>query len=377
VTERASPLADFLETHHAEIMSEWETFARSLQTPGEDRTLTTLRDHAAEILEAIVADMRSLQTSAEQAQKSRGQGVRGRLGAAGKVHAALRLEGGFGLDQVVAEYRALRASVLRLWTKSSGARDLDGMIRFNEAIDEALTEATNRFVEMMERHRDEFLGILGHDLRNPLNAIVMGASTLHAGADDDSIARIADRIMRSATRMDRLISDLLDLSRARLGVGIPIAPTPTDLGAVCHQVISELEAGYPGRALHFKAEGDLGGDRDSARLAQVVSNLVGNAIEHGAKEAPVELVAREDDGGVALEIHNEGAPIPQQEIHTIFEPMRSHGQEEDASPHLGLGLYIADQVVAAHGGSIAVTSNKAEGTTFYVHLPRRPATRRA
>jgi signal transduction histidine kinase len=373
-----SSLADFLETHHAEVLSEWEAFARTLFPPGEERTATTVRDHGEEILDAIVADMRSQQTSGEQAEKSMGRGGHGRLGAAGKAHAVLRLEGGFGLGQVVAEYRALRASVLRNWTASSGARDLEGLIRFNEAIDEALTEATDRFLEMLERHRDEFLGILGHDLRNPLNAIVMSASTLHdLGAAAGAPARVAERILRSATRMGRLIADLLDLTRTRLGLGIPIVPALTDLGAVCHQVVAELEAGHPGHPVRFQAEGDLDGEWDSARLAQVVSNLVGNALEHGAKESPVDLVARQDDGGVELEIHNEGPPIPEEELHTIFEPMRSHGRDETASSHLGLGLYIAEQVVAAHGGTIAVTSTPVSGTTFTIHLPRRPAGRRS
>ena len=356
-------------------MKEWDLFAGSLLPAGGSMNTAACRDHVEEILVAIVHDMNSFQSESEQAEKSKGRGEEQRLGGAGHIHAALRIERGFKLDQLVAEYRALRASVLRLWKEQEGDGDIEGLIRFNEAIDEALTAAASRYMETMDRYRDQFLGILGHDLRNPLGAILMGASTLtKATPRSDKTGRIVSRILSSARRMDRLVGDLLDLTRTRLGPGIPIHPAPIDLGPVCRDVVAELKQYHPREALHFAPRGDLRGEWDGDRIAQVVSNLVGNAMQHGAKEGAVTLVARDDGDDVVLEVHNEGPPIPRDAVSTLFEPMIRHAPANDlASPNLGLGLYIAEQVVTAHGGTIDVTSTEVDGTTFVVHLPRHPS----
>jgi signal transduction histidine kinase len=375
-------LADFILPNREKIVAEWEAFARTLLPAGERASKSSLRDHADQILEAIVVDIKSPQTAEEQSAKSKGQGEDLGVGGAGEIHAGLRIETGFRLDQVVAEFRALRASVLRLWKECPEAMDgdIDGVTRFNEAIDEALTDSARRYVEMLEHRRDQFLGVLGHDLRNPLNALATGASFLvdSEGLDDES-ARVASRMLNSATRMDRMVGDLLDLTRTSLGPGIPVVLAPMDLAPVCRQVVAELNGGHPHELLQFESKGDLHGEWDSDRLAQVLSNLVGNALQHGNKKAPVSLVARDDGDEVVLEVHNEGPPIPEAALSTVFDPLVRQSSEDDKTPgSLGLGLYIAEQVVVAHGGTIAVTSTQADGTTFAVHLPRRPtAARRA
>ena len=246
------------------------------------------------------------------------------------------------------------------------------MTRFNEAIDEALSASTSGYTETMERYRDQFIAILGHDLRNPLAGIVMGASTLAESPTLEESARtIAARILSGAKRMDRMVRDLLDLTRTRLGPGLPIKKAPMDLTPVCHQVIAEL-AGHPDEPLRFVPTGDLHGEWDSDRLAQVLSNLVGIAIQHGTKSAPVTLVARGEGNAVVMEVHNEGPAIPQSVLGTMFEPMVLVDPDEgQPSTGLGLGLYIAEQIVTAHGGAIGVTSTEAAGTTFTVSLPRR------
>jgi len=328
-----------------------------------------LRDHADEILSAIIHDMRSGQTAAEQAEKSKGRGEAQRLGKMGKLHATLRIEIGFKLGQMVAEYRALRASVLRLWqTKGS---DPVGVTRFNEAIDEALTEAVDSFMLTTEHYRDQSLGILGHDLRNPLAAIITG-STLLVGSEklNDKSVRIATRMLNSANRMNRMIGDLLDLTRTRFGNLIPVVRVTMDLAPLCRQVVAELEGLRPSGGLEFIETGDLRGEWDEDRISQVLSNLLRNAIQHGKTGSPIRLVATDRGSEVVLAVHNMGPSIPQNALSTIFEPMVRHVDNDHTNKGVGLGLYIALQVVTAHGGTLSVTSTEAEGTTFTVRLPR-------
>ena len=319
---------------------------------------------------------KSRQTSAEQVEKSKGHGEAQHLNEIGQLHATLRLESGFKLGQMVAEYRALRASVLRLWGRAGV--DPEGVTRFNESIDEALTEAVTHFTTKSEHYRDQSLGILGHDLRNPLNGVMFGANLL-VNADElgDRNVRIAARILNSANRMNRMIGDLLDLTRTRFGESIPIVRAPIDLDPVCGQIIAELEGLHLSGGLHFTARGDLRGDWDSDRIAQVLSNLVRNAIQHGAADRPVTIVADGDGDEVVLSVHNEGHAIPANALPAIFEPMARHVSDERKNVGLGLGLYIAAQILIAHAATIDVASTEADGTRFTVHLPRHAPPLRA
>ncbi len=362
-------LADFIDRERLTIVAEWEAFARSLGPAADDMNASALRDHADEILTAIVHDMSSRQTAEEQSEKGKGRGEAQRLGQIGQLHAALRLESGFNVGQMVAEYRALRASVLRLWAERGA--DPHGVTRFNEAIDEALTEAVEQFTQTTEHYRDQSLGILGHDLRNPLSAIIMGSTLLmNSEKADDKSVRIAARMLNSANRMNRMIGDLLDLTRTRFGHQIPVLRAAIDLEPLCSQVVAELEGLCPEGELRFVAKGDLRGDWDSDRIAQVVSNLVRNAIQHGDKAFPIEVTALDQGDQVWLEVHNGGPAIPASSISSMFEPMIRHSGDDRTNTGLGLGLYIASQIVIAHGGTVGVTSSAAEGTTFTVRLPR-------
>jgi signal transduction histidine kinase len=342
-----------------------------------------LRDHIEEILTAIVNNMKLVQNREEQAEKSKGQLSEHGLDFAAKAHAGLRVEAGFGLDEAVSEFRALRASVLRLWEDSLPESDpgtWNDVTRFNEAIDQLITESMRRYGQQLERYRNQFLGVLGHDLRNPLGAIVTAASLLIKTEDaNDRPSRLAAGILRSALRMSRMVNDLLDLTRSRLGSGIPINPAPIDLESVCRQALAELEAFHPDRELRFEPSGDLRGEWDGDRLTQVVSNLTANALQHGSKAAPVLISAWVEGEQVMLAVHNNGAPIPQEAMGTIFEPMvATKGSDyTQSSSSLGLGLYIVREILEAHQGAITVASSEEEGTTFTVRLPRqsRPSER--
>jgi signal transduction histidine kinase len=365
-------LAAFIQNNHESIVSEWESFARTLLPAAGGMSKVGLRDHAEEILTAVVQDMESQQSETQKSAKSMGQKAAGHLGALGKLHAALRIEDGFTMSQMVAEYRALRASVLRLG--KSARPDTEGILRFNEAIDEALTEAVDRYTEKTKNYRDQIIGIVSHDLRNPLGGIILGAAALNrAEGLDDKSARIAARIQSSAKRMKRIVGDLIDLTRGRLGGAIPIVRGPADVGAICQMVISELEGAHPHAVIHYTSKGDLGGEWDADRLAQVLSNLVGNALQHGDPDKPRGVVAEGHGDDVVLAVQNGGTPIPEGDLRDIFEPMVRGEEPGRTSTGLGLGLYIAKELVTAHAGTIDVTSTGTGGTTFTVHLPRHPA----
>ena len=368
-------LAEFIHKHHEAILKDWETFARTLRPAADGMSTAELRDHADEILTAIVRDMGLLESVAEKSSRSKGHATKGHKaagqpGALGQQHAILRIESGFTLTQVVAEYRALRASVFRLWVKTRP--DPEGVLRFNEAIDQALAEAVDRYTEKTNQYRDQLIGIVSHDLRNPLSGILLGSAMLSRSEElDDKNARLASRIQSSAKRMVRIVDDLLDLTRTRLGSEIPIVRSPTDAGPICEMVIAELEGSHPHAVIRYTSKGDLRGEWDHDRLAQVLSNLVGNALQHGAADKPISVIAQGDDAEITLAVSNAGPRISESAQSDIFEPMVRHLTDPlNASNGLGLGLYIAKEVVMAHGGTIDVVSTDDRGTTFTVRLPR-------
>jgi len=220
-----------------------------------------------------------------------------------------------------------------------------------------------------ERFREQFLGVLGHDMRAPLQAIVGSAQLLlRHGPQDERARRGLDRIARSAERMARLVTDVLDFARARLGAGIPLSLGWVDLEDLCRSAVEEAEAAQPGRVIRLSASASASGRIccDHDRIAQVVSNLLANAIQHGAPDAPIDLTLSDENGGAVLTVHNEGPPIPADLLPCLFEPFRRGASGKG----LGLGLYIVHAIVAAHGGGLEVRSREGAGTTVVVKLPR-------
>lgn len=371
-------LADFILRNIETILAEWEQFARSL-APGSAMGVIALRDHAEDILRVTARDMVSSQTAEQQTLKSKGHGGGGTESAgldhASSEHAIARLGSGFNLIEVVSEYRALRASVLRLWVQSirtADTHDLEDLTRFNESMDQSLAEAVKSYTSRVDESRELFLATLGHDLRNPLNAMVVSSGILaRSGQLDEENTRIASQMSGFAKVMTRMIEDLLDFTRTRLGGGMPVSATRTDLQDLSRDVLDEFRAAHPHRLLRFEAVGDTSGEWDAARLRQVVSNLVANAIRYGDDASTVDVFARGDESDVLLAVKNQGPPISLSALPTIFDPfVRAPDAATKNHRGVGLGLYIARQIVIAHGGTITVTSDETMGTVFTVRLPR-------
>lgn len=215
----------------------------------------------------------------------------------------------------------------------------------------------------LEKARDRFVAVLGHDLRNPLSSISVGAETL-LRADDiaPKYKTTLQRIVNSTDRMTELIADLIDFART-LGGQLPLSRRPLDMATVCRTIIDELQT-ESGPRVDLQSTGDTRGEWDSGRLGQAISNLLGNALKHG--KPPIRLALRGNANHVVLEITNQGRPIPEESLCSVFEPF-SHAADTRG---LGLGLFIVKEIVTAHGGTIDVVSTAETGTTFTVHWPR-------
>ena len=385
-SRRVLRLSDFIVANREPILAEWEAFARTCAPASGSMDIASLRNHANEMLTVIAADLKTPQDRNEQSEKSKGNApaVDSNEKTAAEKHGAERAESGFTTDQMVSEYRALRASVIRLWTKAQGEitpTELEDLTRFNEAIDQSLAESISRFTQDLDQSKEIFLAILGHDLRTPLGAVMMSAEfMLETKELKEPHLTLASQIASSSARMNHMIDALLDFTRSRLGGGIPIVRAEMNIGKVVRDVVDEIAAAHPLRTIQVDARGALQGEWDSARISQVLTNLIGNALEHGSDGTIVTVDVHDDDKEITIAIHNRGPAIPTDQLNGIFSSMKRKETTGNAavngpSGNLGLGLYIADRIVIAHKGRIEVESSEERGTTFTVHLPRRqPAT---
>lgn len=220
--------------------------------------------------------------------------------------------------------------------------------------------------------REQFIAVLGHDLRNPLTSVVTGADFLLELDPTPTQRKILERVVISGKRMARLIDDVLDFARGRLGGGMPVHPIEVeDVGFVVRHVVAEVAAAHPDR--EFRVQSDVVGAAwfDRTRVAQMLSNLVANAVEHGPPGEPVEVVADAPDGLIRFAVTNHGEPIDAELLPRIFHPY-ARGKGARPRSGLGLGLYIASEIARAHGGAIHVASSAEQGTTFTAVIPRSP-----
>lgn len=367
------------------ILNEWEKFAESL-APLEDAGRVELRDHASEILKVIAKDLETPQAADQSIAKSKGMAPFTGVDTAAEIHAAARMTSGLNSDQVMAEFRALRSSVLRLWAASMAITTVDeiqDMVRFNEAIDQAQSESMARYSKLLRDAQSLFLAILGHDVRSPLGAVSMGAQVLlQDQALPAKVLKVGLRIFNSARRVDEIVRDLLDFSTSHLGDGIPIDPYTVDIREICLNVVEEARTFHPDRKIEFTAVGELVGTWDGPRLAQAFANLISNAVQHGKPEGSIHVSIIGSPQGVVFEVKNDADVIPQAKLKSLFDPVKNFAirppSERTMSrvQNLGLGLYVVKEIVKAHSGQITVTSTEEAGVTFSLSLPRLTPHRR-
>ncbi|MFW9086978.1 sensor histidine kinase [Pseudomonas sp. P2758] len=371
-------LAEFILQNIEPILQHWEDFAKTLTPAAEGMDALALRDHAVQMLRTIAADLQTSQSPEESTLKSHGNAPRSNDDTPAETHADLRHASGFTLEQMIAEYRALRASVLALWLPSSDVsreQEVRDIIRFNEAIDQALAESVVTYTKAVDTARNVFLGVLGHDLRSPLGAISLSAEVLlRAGDLPPKPTKNVSRIYTSVKRSIKIVGDLLDFTRTQLGSGIPVRIARDDLALTCRGMVDEARAYHPDCQIELKSDYSLHWRFDKSRIEQVIANLIGNAVQHGAAGTLITVTLKSEDGFAVVSVHNEGVPIAESAVASLFNPLIRHLPGDDvqygADAGLGLGLYIASAIVNAHHGHIDVHSEAASGTTFTVRLPR-------
>ena len=397
-------LADFITANVEPILAEWETFARSIWPSGATAEPAELRDDAEGILRATVLDMRSDQTRAQQAEKSKGAGgpgdESGGLKRASSSHGAGRVASGFDVSAVIAEYRALRASVLRLWRDSGPSpdlRDVDDLTRFNESIDQSLTHAVRSYAHQVERDReallaneqasrrdaeaanrakDVFLAMLSHEMRTPLNAIVGWLSILrNEDFEKEHLQQGLSVIERNTKAQVQLIDDVLDVSRIvsgklRMNIG------PCELTDAINAGVNAVRSAAEARGITVGVQLDPSASSafcDSVRIQQVVWNLVSNAVKFTPKGGRVDVTLSRDKSSIQIQVSDDGQGISAELLPRVFD--RFH--QADSSTRrkfagLGLGLSIVKHIVEAHGGTVEANSpGEGKGSTFTVRLPVR------
>ena len=369
-------LADFLRSHSGEILQAWDQFAATVCHEGKTLDAAALRDHAAEILRTIALDLAQPQSAQEQDDKGKGLGPRGHRPTPAETHADFRRVAGFAVDAMITEYRALRASVLKIWARQGGGtgpEDLTDLTRFNEAIDQAIAESVGRYTRQTGTAMELFIGILGHDIRNPLGTILMGTEVLVRTGQVTAAA--VKPINNAALRIKAIIEQVVDFTRAQADGVMPIERVPGNLAEQLAKVVQETRVRHPQRTVWLESTGDFTGSWDEGRMGQLLSNLLGNALLYGASDSAVSVRMWSTANQVCFSVHNQGRAIPAGERERIFLPLergsQPNAQGRDDSSGLGLGLFICREIVESHAGTLQLASTDADGTTFSVFLPRQ------
>ncbi|MGS1281268.1 DUF3693 domain-containing protein [Stenotrophomonas maltophilia] len=373
-TGLAMRLADFIERNAREILEDAVAFAETQAPDTVEFSAKQLRNHLPQILQAVVDDLRSPQTASQQLAKSHGLApLKPGPESAASYHGRTRAIAGFGLNQMVAEYRALRASVLRRWASDQQliASSIDDILRFNEAIDQAVAESLAQFSAEVESWRQIFLAALGHDLRGPLAAVMFSADTLASGLQDPALSRQAERIINGSMRMNKLLDDLLAYSRSKLGDGMAIHPVDCDLAQSLGEEVELLRAALPHVPIKYEAEGDARGCFDASSLREAVHNLTTNAAKYGEHGTDVRISLEGLVDQIMITVSNTGAELSDEAFNSLFDPLRrgSHNASQGEHASLGLGLFLVREICHAHRGTVHGRWRNGR-TSFVITLPK-------
>ena len=370
-------LADFIQANAPRILDDAVAFAVTQAPAGANLNVKRLRNDIPKILGEIVLDLRTDQSPDQQMAKAHGRAPApaGPESAASR-HGRSRADDGFGVNQMIAEYRALRASVLRLWAldEALAAHAIDDMIRFNEAIDQAVAESLVEFSRTVESWRNVFLGALGHDLRGPLTAVVGTADLLVDSTRDTPHARQAERILNGGLQLSRLVDGLLDYSQSTLGGGMKLQRAACDLRQALTDETELLRATLREASISLQVDGQTHGNFDAARIREAVHNLVTNAAKYGDQAAEIRVSLAGHADRVVIAVTNAGEPLSGDALNALFDPLRRGSRIAHKGEHssLGLGLFIVREIATAHGGDVTAHVD-AGTTTFVITLPRDDA----
>jgi signal transduction histidine kinase len=377
-------LANFIISDLELILEEWESFAYTLQPASARMSSAELRDHAELMLKFIAKDLNTAQTRVEQRTKSHGLAARN-VQDSGPEHGINRLESKFTMDQLFAEYRALRSSVLRLWKDAHPApevSDFEDMIRFNEAVDQLVAGSVFSFVaaqreaeETEKQRRTQFLAMLGHELRNPLSPIITASSVLKTAKGNEKIIdNVSNVIARQVTHMAGLIDELLEISRVTRGK-IEVKLDNVEIEYVINDAVEQVTPQIEARGHRFDVEvlpKTAVVRCDKKRLVQVVANLLANAVKYTPDGGRVQLRSALHENEVVITVEDNGVGMPPEFIPHAFELFSQVAPTSDrAAGGLGLGLALVKSLVELHGGKVACSSEGlGKGSQFTVLLPR-------
>lgn len=363
-------LALFLEAQRDPILEAAVAYARTIPALAEVEA-QAIRDDLPHLLQAIAADLRTPQSRTESIAKSHGDASAPASPTPAQIHGLLRARLGLDIEQLIAEFRALRSSILRLWAETypPGPNVIDDISRFNEAIDQAVAESVQFHAAETERWRQIFLSVVGHDLRGPLNTMALTVELMRREASPQPSAHTA-MLVRGIKRLSSLLDSLLEYSRTSLGVGMALQRSEVDLGVACAEELELLRAAHPEAHIAYAAQGDTTGHFDASRVREALSNLVANAITHGDRSAPTAVTVEGDNILVHISVENAGE-IPAQDIEMLFTPLRQGdaGPSRAGRANLGLGLFITRQIARAHGGEATGTS-AGQRVCFTIALPK-------
>lgn len=375
-----SRITVLLRERSEDILRQWMVRVRSAPRIHRARELTEgdLRDYTPKLLDDLID---ALAQSAQPGTPGGASGPEIGSSEAAQVHVSHRIAEGYTLAEELRELGVLRSVIVDLCAREGVVLGGEEAQLVHSALDEVMITAAVEYEQASsaDLRRDValhelFIAVLGHDLRNPLSAIRFATAALLKREDvTTAVARLAQRIAASNDRAVRMVEELLDLTRIRSHRGLPVDLEPVDLRAICQRVAEEFELAHPEHTIRFTAHGDGRGTWDPGRMGQLLSNLIGNAVDYSPPEEPVQVELRGHKNAVVIEVTNRGTPIPPELLPVIFDPFRRGEQshrDAQRSKGLGLGLFIVKSIVDAHGGSIQVTSTLEEGTTFRVKLPR-------